>query len=326
MATKKKTHRADPPGGTTPGTVVPEEESTLLRRQCGSMSAHFRLLEQDPEFRTIQSELELSTARRMARGSDAFLHSNGPMVIQVVVHVVYNTAKENISAAQINSQIRVLNRDFRAKNPDKSKVPSVWKGLTADANVTFQLAKKDPNGNSTNGITRTKTVRTSFGTNDSVKGGVEGKAPWAVDRYLNIWVCNLRGGLLGYAQFPGGPAPTDGVVVTHRAFGTTGTATAPFALGRTATHEIGHYLNLRHIWGDTEDCSGSDMVKDTPNAVGPNLGKPAFPHISCSNGPNGDMFMNYMDYVDDDAMFMFTFEQVARMHATLDGFRGSLVS
>jgi hypothetical protein len=109
------------------------------------------------------------------------------------------------------------------------------------------------------------------------------------------------------------------VVIHNTAFGTRASATAPFKFGRTVTHEIGHWLNLRHIWGDTEDCSGSDFAADTPNAEGPNYGKPAFPHISCSNGPNGDMFMNYMDYVDDDSMFMFTPQQVARMHATLDG-------
>ncbi len=114
------------------------------------------------------------------------------------------------------------------------------------------------------------------------------------------------------------------MVINYKAFGTSGTAVATFNLGRTATHEIGHWLNLRHIWGDTEDCSGTDFVNDTPNAVGPNFGKPQFPHISCSNGPNGDMFMNYMDYVDDDSMFMFTTQQVARMRATLDGPRRSM--
>ncbi|HKG22285.1 MAG TPA: zinc metalloprotease, partial [Blastocatellia bacterium] len=154
----------------------------------------------------------------------------------------------------------------------------------------------------------------------------EGKAPWPTDRYLNLWVCNLGGGLLGYAQFPGGPAETDGVVITHRGFGTNGTAQAPFNLGRTATHEVGHFLNLRHIWGDTEDCSGTDFVADTPNAAGPNFAKPIFPKVSCRNGPNGDMFMNYMDYTDDDSMFMFTAQQVARMHATLEGFRNALVN
>ena len=103
-----------------------------------------------------------------------------------------------------------------------------------------------------------------------------------------------------------------------------GTAQAPFNKGRTATHEIGHYFNLRHIWGDTEDCSGSDMVADTPNCAGPNYGKPTFPKVSCSNGPSGDMFVNYMDYVDDAAMFMFTPQQMARMRTTLDGPRRTL--
>lgn len=299
------------------------EDLTPLRRQCGAMAAHFRLLETDSNFRTIQAELEEATKLRLARGTDAFRTTT--VTIPVVVHVVYMTPQQNIPAAQIKSQIKVLTRDFRAKNPDKSKVPAVWKGLVGDANIEFALAATDPDGKSTNGITRTKTTRTTpFGTNDSVKRAAEGKAPWATDRYLNIWVCPLAGGLLGYAQFPGGPAETDGVVINYKAFGTSGTAQAPFNLGRTTTHEVGHYLNLRHIWGDTEDCTGSDFVKDTPNAAGPNFGQPAFPHITCTNGPNGDMFMNYMDYVDDSAMFMFTVEQVARMQATLDGFRSAL--
>ena len=120
------------------------------------------------------------------------------------------------------------------------------------------------------------------------------------------------------AHYPD-PARTDGVVILHAAFGTTGTAAAPFGLGRTTTHEVGHWLNLRHIWGDTNDCSGSDQVSDTPRATAPNYGKPDWPHITCNNGPNGDMFMNYMDYVDDAAMFMFTQAQAARMNATLAG-------
>ena len=126
---------------------------------------------------------------------------------------------------------------------------------------------------------------------------------WPSAQYLNLWVCPLAGGLLGYAQFPGGPAATDGVVILHSAFGINGTAAAPFNLGRTATHEIGHWLNLNHIWGDDgTGCSGTDNVADTPNQGGPNYGAPTFPHLSCSNGPNGDLFVNYMDYVDDRAI------------------------
>ena len=152
-----------------------------------------------------------------------------------------------------------------------------------------------------------------------------GSIAWPSDAYLNIWVCTLGAGLLGYAQFPGGRKATDGVVILNTAFGTEGTAAAPFNLGRTLTHEVGHWLNLRHIWGDTLDCSGGDRVADTPNCEGPNTGKPAFPKLSCTNGPNGDMFMNYMDYVDDDAMFMFTAGQVARMSACLAGPRKSFL-
>jgi hypothetical protein len=246
-----------------------------------------------------------------------------------VVHVVHNPASstEKISEAQVKSQIAVLNRDFRATNPDKSKTPAVFSGLVADPMIEFTLATTDPTGQATNGITYTATTQTSFGDQGNpVKFKASGGASaWNTKKYLNIWVCTLSGGLLGYAQFPGGPVNTDGVVILNSAFGTTGSATAPFNLGRTTTHEVGHYFNLRHIWGDTPDCSGSDLVDDTPNAEDANFGKPTWPMVSCSNGPNGDMFMNYMDYVDDDSMVMFTPGQVARMHATLDGPRKSLL-
>jgi hypothetical protein len=203
----------------------------------------------------------------------------------------------------------------------------VWSALAVDTMIRFALAKTDPNGKPTTGITRTRTTATSFTQDDSVKSTARGgQDAWPSDKYLNIWVCSLGNGLLGYAQFPGGPATTDGVVILNKAFGTVGTAAPPFNLGRSATHEIGHWLNLRHIWGDTEDCSGSDFVDDTPNAQQPNFGKPTFPHLSCNNAPNGDMFMNYMDYVDDDSMVMFTTGQVARMQATLAGPRASIAA
>jgi hypothetical protein len=296
-----------------------------LRRTCGCMQVHNRLLEQHPQFRIALGALEAATNMRRTR---AFTEAAPPKVVKipVVVHVVYLSPAENISIAQIESQIASLNKDYGARNADKSRTPSVWAGLVTDTRVQFALATVDANGNSTNGVTRTKTTKTSFGSDDSVKSVASGGAdPWPSDKYLNLWVCTLGGGLLGYAQFPGGPPNTDGVVILNRAFGTTGTAADPFDLGRTATHEIGHWLNLRHIWGDTEDCTGTDFVDDTPNAQNPNYGKPTFPHVSCTNGPNGDMFMNYMDYVDDAAMVMFTAGQVVRMQATLAGPRATLV-
>jgi hypothetical protein len=284
------------------------------RRQCGTMEVYHRLLERHPEFRDSLVRIEQYTARSFLFGMTA---QAAVTTIPVVVNVVYNSNAQNISNAQIDSQIKALNRDYRAKNADKSAVPGVWKGLVADANIEFEL----------DSVTRTSTQETDFSTDDAVKSAQTGGAdPKDTSKYLNIWVCNLGGGLLGYAQFPGGPAATDGVVILHTSFGTTGTAAAPFNLGRTAVHEVGHYFNLHHIWGDTNDCSGTDYVADTPNAQLPNYGKPTFPHVSCNNGPNGDMFMNYMDYVDDDSMFMFTPGQVARMHAALDGPRNSLVT
>jgi len=279
------------------------------------MAAHMGLLERFPAFRAHQFLLERDTARRRTREVD--LARLKLATIKVIVHVVYRVPAENISLAQITSQFKVLNRDYAATNADRAGVPAPWKGLVTDSRIRFKLAK----------VTRTATAKTSFTWDDGVKkastGGIPPEQP---DKYLNLWVCALGGGLLGYAQFPGGPATTDGVVISYRAFGTTGAAQAPFNKGRTATHEIGHYLNLRHIWGDTEDCSGSDNVSDTPNCAGPNYGAPSFPTISCNNGPNGDMFMNYMDYVDDAAMFMFTAQQVLRMRAAIEGLRESLVT
>ena len=300
-----------------------------LRRSCGTMGVYQNLLEAYPSYRINQVQLEHSTRSRLR---SVAMQRVGPYVINVVVHVLWNQAAENISTAQIKSQIAVLNRDFSALNPDRSKTPVPWAGLVASARVKFQLASKDPKGKATTGITRTKTTKTEFFDDEGAKSvATGGAASWNTYKYLNIWIVpkllnGVRQSLLGYAQFPGGPKATDGVVILHSGFGTNGTAAAPYNLGRTTTHEVGHYLNLRHIWGDTEDCSGGDMVDDTPNAETPNYNKPTFPHISCTNGPHGDMFMNYMDYVDDVAMFMFTTGQVSRMQATLDGPRASLVT
>jgi hypothetical protein len=287
------------------------------------MEVHERLSEEFPSYRANQLRIDEFTERSLRTG-EAQRAMRRLITIPVVVHVVYKRDTENISKQQINTQISVLNRDYRATNTDKSSVPAPWQSLVTDAKVEFKLATRDPQGKQTDGVTRTKTDVSAFGADDTVKkASTGGVAAWPASKYLNIWVCNLGGGLLGYAQFPGGPARTDGVVILHSGFGTTGTAAAPFDLGRTATHEIGHWLNLRHTWGDTMGCSGGDRVADTPNAAGPNYGKPSFPNITCNNGPNGDMFCNYMDYVDDAAMFMFTAGQVGRMNATLAGPRKS---
>ncbi|WP_432714026.1 zinc metalloprotease [Pedobacter sp.] len=294
-------------------------------RHCATMEVFNRQVEVFPEYRRAQAAIE-NDIFSLLESTGTFRVSQ-PAIVHVVVHVIYHAEEENISDEQVFSQMEVLNKDFRAQNADIDQVPEVWQRLVADASIEFALAKVDPEGNETNGITRTATETASFGTDNAMKFTDQGgHSAWSTDSYLNIWVCSLGSGILGYAQFPGGPPETDGVVIDFRAFGTQGSAIAPFNAGRTATHEIGHYFNLSHIFGDgrANSCSDSDYVEDTPNQLGPNYEKPSFPSISCDNGPHGDMFMNYMDYVDDEAMFMFTEGQAARMNAVLNGPRASL--
>jgi hypothetical protein len=218
----------------------------------------------------------------------------GTVNIPVYVYVVYANSSQNISDAQINSQISVLNADFNDTN--YNDVPAEFQGVGADVDINFSLAVVDRKSNST----------ATWGTNNAVKSAYP-----AVPGYLTIWVANIGGGILGYAQFPGGAASTDGVVISPQYFGTTGTAAAPFDKGRTATHEIGHWLNLRHIWGDGR-CKQDDFVADTPSSDGPNYGCPSYPTVNCRSN---DMTMNYMDYTDDACMNMFTEGQKDRMRA-----------
>ena len=235
-------------------------------------------------------------------GTDPVDDGLGVINIPVYVHVIYNNSNENISDAQINSQISVLNADFNATNNDINGIPAEFAGSVADSDISFTLA----------GVTRKASSRAEWGTRDAMKssanGGVDAVTP---ESALNIWVCNIGGGILGYAQFPGGPTSTDGVVISPQYFGTTGYVAAPFDKGRTGTHEVGHYLNLRHIWGDGR-CRQDDFVADTPSSDGPNYGCPSYPTVNCKSA---DMTMNYMDYTNDACMYMFSEGQKQRMRA-----------
>ena len=269
-------------------------------RGCASHEVLEQQLRENPELATKMQEIENFTQNAITNGRLV----NGKIEIPVVVNVLYRTAAENISLTQIQSQIDVLNKDFNALNSDFNQVPTVFSGVKANVGITFVL----------DAVYRKSTKKTSWGTRDAMKktsqGGINPTSPTTK---LNLWVCTIGGGILGYAQFPGGSSATDGVVIDSRYFGTTGTATAPFNKGRTGTHEVGHWMNLRHIWGDA--TCGSDLVNDTPTHNTANYGLPVFPHYSTCTGTPIEMTMNYMDYTDDAGMYMFSEGQKSRMLA-----------
>lgn len=276
---------------------------------------------------------DMETVFRKKRPPLQIFRVNPRVYIPIVVHIVLPNP-DVVTDQQILNQIASLNLDYRAANTDISKVPSVWQPLIGNSEIQFCLAQRTPDGDPTSGITRTVTTQASFsisGAAPEVKhsstGGIES---WDNTRYLNVWICNLQDNYLGVATPPGNifPADEDGVVVHYRAFGNIGSAQAPFNLGRTLTHEIGHYFALKHVWGDNNGtCTSDDGVDDTPQQSNHTYGCPSFPQMDlCSPNFPGIMFMNYMDYVNDACMYLFTNGQVDRMRNALDANRLSLLS
>ncbi len=262
----------------------------------------------------------------------------GLVTIPVVVHVLYSSTAMNISDAQIASQIKVLNDDFRKLNADFSTVvPSYFQGNAADMELAFCLATKKPDGSTTTGIER-KSVASSFNFNDNYYKA-SGLASWDTTKYLNIWVGNMSE-YLGWAYLPDNAgAIDDGLAIGYKYFGTTGTATSPYNKGRTATHEIGHYFGLEHPWGSVEDYGDSpvksncgktgwdDFCADTPATYYPHFDKPTNVNIyTCVSTNSGAMFMNYMDYVEDSQMAFFTNGQKTIAQNTMSGPRASLLN
>ncbi|MGE4514039.1 MAG: zinc metalloprotease [Chryseobacterium sp.] len=281
---------------------------SALQRGCPSEEIRKIALQNSPELRQKYSELETKTEKFVNDLKLGKVLSDGTVEIPVVVNVLYRTSSENISASRIAEQIAVLNADYGGTNSDAANIPTAFQSLKAgDVKVRFRLAN----------TVRKSTTKTSWSTNDAMKrsssGGIDATSP---ANYLNIWVVGNMGQILGYATFPESSGLwNDGVVIAASYFGKTG-ASAPFNKGRTATHEVGHYLNLRHIWGDA-NC-GNDLVSDTPTQTGPNYGTPSYPlYNTCGGVQRSVMFMNYMDYVDDAAMFMFSAGQKTRMQSVV---------
>jgi Pregnancy-associated plasma protein-A/Secretion system C-terminal sorting domain len=301
-------------------------------RHCATTDVWQQRAAQDPRYLERRNQSEAATQAWIATQPQAN-KTTVVVTIPVVVHVVYKNSTENISDAQVQSQIRVMNEDFRLRNADSLANNHPFWGATADAEIDFCLASIDPSGNATTGITRTSTTHNTFqnlNIDDIKFTNAGGRDNWDPTHYLNIWVCDLGNQLYGYATFPSDLAVDpnyDGVVINYTAFGTMGTAVSPSDLGRTATHEIGHWLNLSHIWGD-QTC-GDDMIADTEPAQDANYGCFTFPYNannSCGSGANGEMYMNYMDYTDDNCMAMFTLGQKNRMRAAINGDRSEILN
>ena len=282
---------------------TPAEASEAIasnHRACATDEVLARLLDEDPSLAKRMQDIEVQTAKAITEGRIV----NGVLEIPVVFNVLYRTAAENISDAQLQSQIDVLNNDFNAQNSDYNTANNPYSSVRANVGIRFVL----------DAINRKATNKSSWGTRDTMKksnrGGINPTSPTTK---LNVWICTIGGGILGYAQFPGGSSATDGVVFDSKYTGTNGTATYPFNLGRTATHEVGHWMNLRHIWGDA--TCGSDLVSDTPTHNTANYGVPAVGHRSTCSGTPLEMYMNYMDYTDDRGRYMFSNDQKSRMNA-----------
>lgn len=285
------------------------------QRNCGSDNYNDAVLNTFPRL-----EGRYGGSNNDSRLSEKLAVLTGVINIPVAVHILYNTPEQNLPENVIRAQIDQLNKDFSETNDDVAGVPDCFKPVVANSGIHFTLQAIDrkytPKREFLYRVRKNVLLTPS---SDPIKftsqGGLNGVAS---TQYMNLWIGNIKDGyspdqqLLGYGTFPGGLGQYDGVVVYYNAIGPNNNY-PHFDRGRTLTHEVGHWLNLRHIWGD-ENC-GNDLIYDTPTQQVANFRIPQFPHASCGNNPNGDMFMNFMDYVDDEAMVMFTTEQKRRMRS-----------
>lgn len=305
-------------------------QQSSVKGRCATMQLLESTLATDPllkaRFNNSKSQLQQAVTQRLAQPSARIAAAT--IYIPIVFHIVL-TDPTIVTDAQIQAQLDTLNKDFAGLNADSVNIPSAFKPLFGKSIIQFKLAQRTPNDQPTNGIVRKVTSRTSFSiTNDGVKyNSAGGDNAWDPSRYLNVWICRIAGGILGYATFPGGGAQSaQGVVILNSSLPGGG---APYDQGRTLTHETGHYFFLYHIWGDDDgDCSGSDGVNDTPDQGDATFGCPGAAVITdnCTSTAPGILHEDYMDYVDDACMFMFTNEQVERMETALSINRSSLLT
>ena len=284
--------------------------ASYAQRECASHTYSQNLRNSDAAIaRAMDAAAAFEGSLELSTGANGTI-SEPVIRIPVVIHVLYNTPSQNISDAQIKSQIDALNRDFRRKNSDTANTPSRFKSIAADVAIEFVLATVDTKGQASNGIIRKATAVKDWTSDDKIKFTAQGGSDaWDSKNYLNIWVGNMRS-LLGYSSAPGCPANRDGLVIATSAFGTVNVS-GSFNMGRTAVHEAGHWLGLKHTWGDT--YCGDDSIDDTPKQGNYTTGCPSGFRTSCNNGSLGDMYMNYMDFTNDACLNLFTRGQKSKM-------------
>jgi hypothetical protein len=293
-----------------------------------------KLPQTDDQFEQWLSRKRDLQKRMLQQQGETQRQQDEPYQIPVVVHVIHNGEPvgtgTNISDAQIFSQLAVVNQDFKRLNADAANTPAEFQAVAGSMDIEFVLAKSDPNGLCTNGIVRVQGSKSSW-LRVPDDASLKSQSYWPSEDYLNIWVTDLSGLSLGYAQFPvsnlegleeyqSGLAQTDGVVIDYEVFGSDDYG--PFDLdpdynkGRTTTHELGHFFGLRHIWGD-ETC-GTDYVDDTPQQRSSTTNCPSHPQTSICGNSIVKMFQNYMDYTDDVCMNLLTAGQIERMEFILN--------
>lgn len=313
--------------------AAPQNSEVVTSRKCGTKENEQYLRSEDPLYDVKKEDVMKTVAAKVKEREDAIKngtpHPYAQYTIPIVVHVLWNTTAENVSDAKVTAMISQINMDWSHTNTDAGNTPAVWQPITADMQIQFCLATKDPSGAATTGIVHKQTSITDFSSSGNPKYSAQGgDDAWDFNKYLNVWVADIGNGLFGYANFP----PASASYGTVLNYCTVGSLTNPglcgaFGYGRTLSHEIGHNFTLEHIWGDEPNCAQDDGVADTPKQADASSGCPSFPHTDvCSPSSPGIMYMNYMDYSDDMCYNMFTNGQKNLCQSTIASYLMSLVN
>lgn len=299
-------------------------------QRCSSMEYLHMLEAADPSLSMRRAQQEVATAQWVNAQQTG--RQQTIVQIPVVFHILYNDSTQNLSDDVVLSQMEAINEDYSRMNSDTGQTPLAFRAVAADCEIQFCLAQRTPSGQSTNGIIHKFTTVTAFDDYEKTKfNQFGGDDVWDASKYMNVWVAAFQNSnFLGIGTFPNSvPASSDGIVINYKACGRIGDHLMDhYNKGRSLTHEIGHYLNLLHVWGDDGYwCSSDDFILDTPLQTGETYGCPAYPRTdSCTSTFPGVMFMNYMDYTDDECMNIFTEGQKMRMLAALNIDRVSLLT